>query len=133
MEVKENQEQVPAKIQTILDSLKREQGQEGETPEMKTKMEISTNVLVLAGYGQLWENRPQLGTKDEADMLMKLGFKKMKDELYKGKDINLGIDYSIESLIKRRDDPQKISADPVKESERIRLIESSIDLIKRNK
>ncbi len=136
MEGKENSEQVPEKIQTILDGLKREQGQGSVDPSTKINMEISTNILTVAGYAQLWEARPQMGTKEEADQLMQLALLKMKKELYK--DItpdrfNAGIDYTVKVLNDRLNDPSKISKDPSREDIRKKTGQSLINIIERNK
>ncbi len=136
MEDKENQEQIPPKIQTILDSLKREQGQGSDDPSTKINMEISTNVLTVAGYAQLWESRPQMGTKEEGDQLMQLSLTKMKDKLYT--DITpdrfeAGIDYTVKVLNDRLNDPSQMSKDPSREEIRKKTVQSLINIIQRNK
>ncbi|HSX49233.1 MAG TPA: hypothetical protein VLE44_03165 [Candidatus Saccharimonadales bacterium] len=120
MEDKENSEQVPEKIQKILDQLQNEQGQSvtderskevkanfrgiaepTDEEQLKINMEISHNLLTLSGYAQLWEARPKMGTPEEADELMKLGFLKMKNELYKDMDVSTidkGIDYTLQKM-----------------------------------
>jgi len=120
MEDKESRVEIPEKIDNVLKNLHREQGQStsdekskeikskysGEnTPSdeerLKTNMEIAHNIQYLTGFAQLWESRPQLGNKEEADQLMKLGLLKMKKELYTDlspESLDSGIDFSIQDF-----------------------------------
>lgn len=119
MEESEEQKGIPQKIIDILKQVEREQGQSvtdekskeirakyrGDTEptdeeQDKINMEISHNLFTLSGYAQLWEARPKMGTPEEADELMRLGFLKMK-KLYSDEGVSVidkGINYTLKKM-----------------------------------
>lgn len=77
-EVTENELKVSPKVQDIIAKLKTDYYQPDEDPKIEFRKNVMTAVAIFGGRAELWASGLAGGTKEEADQLMREGFRFLK-------------------------------------------------------